>query len=67
MRIIVSLVAISLFATVGLLGTPGTSAATPAASAITKAATAASLVSTVRCRVVRRCSYFNCSYEEVCD
>jgi hypothetical protein len=64
MRIIL----ISLFAitAVGLVGAEKASAAPPSASAICKAAAAASLVSKARCHVVRRCSYFGCSYEEVC-
>jgi hypothetical protein len=64
MRIIITLfVAI---AAIGLVGIEETSAAAPSAGAICKAAAAASLVSKAHCRVVRKCSYFGCSYEEVC-
>lgn len=54
-------------ATAGLLGTATTSAAATSGGAIAKASTATSLVTKVKCRVVRRCSPFGCSYEEVCN
>ena len=48
--------------------TAGAASAAPlSAGAICKAAGKASLVSKVHCRVVRRCGYFGCSYEEVCS
>jgi hypothetical protein len=48
--------------------TVGTGSAAPlAAGAICKAAGKASLVSKAHCRVVRKCGYFGCSYEEVCS
>jgi hypothetical protein len=50
---------------VALVGT-GTASAAPPAAAVCKAAAAASMVSKVHCRVVRKCGYFGCSYEEVC-
>jgi hypothetical protein len=40
--------------------------AAPFSGAVCKAAGKASLVSKVHCRIVRRCGYFGCSYEEVC-
>jgi len=43
------------------------SAAPLAPAAICKAASKTSFVSKAHCRVVRRCSYFGCSYEEVCN
>ena len=46
----------------------GAACAAPLASAaVCKAAGKASLVSKAHCRVVRRCGYFGCSYEEVCS
>ena len=46
----------------------GTASAAPmSSSAICKAAGKTSLVSKTHCRVVRRCGYFGCSYEEVCS
>ena len=45
----------------------GTASAAPlSATAVCKAAAAASMVSKAGCRVVRKCSYFGCSYEQVC-
>jgi steroid 5-alpha reductase family enzyme len=44
----------------------GAASAAPFSGAICKAAGKASLVSKVHCRIVRRCGYFGCSYEEVC-
>ena len=43
------------------------SAAPLSAGAICKAAGKTSLVSKAHCRVVRKCGYFGCSYEEVCS
>ena len=43
------------------------SAAPLAPAAICKAASKTSFVSKAHCHVVRRCSYFGCSYEEVCN
>lgn len=57
-----------LIAAVGFLATGSASAAplslTPAA--ICKAAAQASVIAKAGCRVVRRCGYFGCSYEQVC-
>jgi hypothetical protein len=52
-------------AAAGVLGGEQASAA-PSTGAVCKAATAASLISKAHCRVVRRCGYFGCSYDEVC-
>ncbi len=65
MRII--LIALLAVAAGGLLGATRTSAEMTSGSAIHKAAAATSVISKARCRVVRRCGYFGCSYEEVCD
>lgn len=53
-------------ATVMVVATGPASAAPLSSSAICKAAAKASLVSKVHCRIVRRCSYWGCSSEEVC-
>jgi hypothetical protein len=46
----------------------GTASAAPLApAAVCKAAVKTSMVSKAHCRVVRRCGYFGCSYEEVCN
>jgi threonine aldolase len=46
----------------------GTASAAPLApAAICKAASKTSFVSKAHCHVVRRCSYFGCSYEQVCN
>jgi len=60
--------AISLLAmaAVTFVATGTASAAPLSAAAVCKAAAKASLVAKVHCRVVRRCGYFGCSYEEVC-
>ena len=57
-----------LFATaaVTLLATGAASAAPFPAAAVCKAAGKAALVTKAHCRVVRRCGYYGCSYEEVC-
>src|SRR5262249_20255086 len=57
-----------LIAAVGFLGTGSASAPAllPTPSAICKAAAQASMVAKAGCRVVRRCGYFGCSYEQVC-
>jgi hypothetical protein len=48
--------------------TGGAASAAPlSAGAVCKAAGKTSLVSKVHCRVVRKCGYFGCSYEEVCS
>jgi hypothetical protein len=64
MRIITTL--LFAVAAVGLVGTGAACAAPPSAAAVCKAAAAVSMVSKVHCRVVRKCGYFGCSYEEVC-
>ena len=43
------------------------SAAPLSFGAVCKAAGKTSLVSKAHCRVVRKCGYFGCSYEEVCS
>jgi hypothetical protein len=63
MRIVTILFATAIVALVGA----GTASAAPLSSgALCKAATKASLVAKAHCRVVRKCGYFGCSYEEVC-
>ena len=58
---------IFLFAVAAAFVATGTASAAPlSAAAVCKAAAKASLVAKVHCRVVRRCGYFGCSYEEVC-
>jgi hypothetical protein len=61
-------VTILLFATavVTFVVTSAASAAPLSTAALCKAAAKTSLVAKAHCRVVRRCSYFGCSYEEVC-
>ena len=44
----------------------GAASAAPFSSAVCKAAANASIVTKAGCRVVRKCSYFGCSYEQVC-
>ena len=44
----------------------GAASAAPFAGAVCKAAAKASMVTKAHCRVVRRCGYFGCSYDEVC-
>jgi hypothetical protein len=47
--------------------TGGAASAAPlSVGAVCKAAGKTSLVSKAHCRVVRKCGYFGCSYEEVC-
>jgi hypothetical protein len=57
-----------LIAAAGFFATGSASAAplslTPAT--VCKAAAQASMVTKAGCRVVRRCGYFGCSYEQVC-
>jgi hypothetical protein len=65
MRIVLTALVLCLVTTAGLIGSEPASAA-PSAAAICKAARSTSLIAKVHCRVVRRCSYFGCSYEEVC-
>jgi hypothetical protein len=46
----------------------GMASAAPLSPApVCKAAAKASMVSKAHCHVVRRCSYYGCSYEEVCN
>jgi len=54
-------------AAVTFAATGTVSAAPLAPTAVCKAAGKVSLVSKAHCRVVRRCSYYGCSYEEVCN
>jgi hypothetical protein len=66
MRVIVTtLLVLSAVMAAGLCGTEQASAV-PSSAAICKAARSASLIAKAHCRVVRRCGYFGCSYEEVC-
>ena len=51
---------------VALVGAGQAPAAPLSSGALCKAATKASLVAKAHCRVVRKCGYFGCSYEEVC-
>jgi hypothetical protein len=44
----------------------GAASAAPFSPAVCKAAVKASMISKAGCRVVRKCSYFGCSYEQVC-
>jgi hypothetical protein len=58
----------SLAIVAAMFVTAGTASAAPLSpGAICKAAAKTSFVSKVHCRVVRRCGYFGCSYEEVCS
>jgi hypothetical protein len=41
--------------------------AAPFSPAVCKAAAKASVISKAGCRVVRKCGYFGCSYEQVCS
>jgi hypothetical protein len=43
-----------------------TASAAPFSPAVCKAAAKTSVISKAGCRVVRKCGYFGCSYEEVC-
>jgi hypothetical protein len=64
MRIVTAL----LFAitTVAVLGAGTATAAPLSPAAICRAAASASMATKVHCRIVRKCGYFGCSYEEVC-
>jgi hypothetical protein len=44
----------------------GAASAAPFSPAVCKAATKASVISKTGCRVVRKCGYFGCSYDQVC-
>ena len=44
----------------------GAVSAAPFSTAICKAAAKASMISKAGCRVVRKCGYFGCSYDQVC-
>jgi hypothetical protein len=44
----------------------GAASAAPFSPAVCKAAAKASVISKAGCRVVRKCGYFGCSYEQVC-
>ncbi|MBV8755311.1 MAG: hypothetical protein JO328_20865 [Hyphomicrobiales bacterium] len=63
-NITMSLLAIAavIFVTTG-----AASAAALSSNAMCRAAAKTTLVSKVHCRIVRKCSYFGCSYEEVCS
>jgi hypothetical protein len=45
----------------------GAASAAPFSPAVCKAAAKASVISKAGCRVVRKCGYFGCSYEQVCS
>jgi hypothetical protein len=64
MRIVTAL--LFAIATALFVGTGAASAAPLSCSAICKAAASASMTKKVHCRIVRRCGYFGCSYDEVC-
>ena len=53
-------------AAVTFVATGAASAAPFSSAAVCKAAAKASTVSKAGCRVVRKCGYFGCSYEQVC-
>jgi hypothetical protein len=53
-------------AAVALLATGAACAAPFSPTAICKAAAKASMISRAGCRVVRKCGYFGCSYDQVC-
>jgi hypothetical protein len=58
---------IVLFAAAAVtLGAAGAASAAPFSPALCKAAAKASVISKVGCRIVRKCGYFGCSYEQVC-
>jgi hypothetical protein len=61
-------ITICLFATaaVSFVDTGTASAAPLSPAAVCKAAAQASMMTKVGCRVVRKCGYFGCSYEQVC-
>ena len=44
----------------------GAASAAPFSAAACKAAVKASMITKAGCRVVRKCGYFGCSYEQVC-
>jgi hypothetical protein len=44
----------------------GAASAAPFSPAVCKAAAKASMVTKIGCRVVRKCGYFGCSYDQVC-
>ncbi|HEV3185187.1 MAG TPA: hypothetical protein VGZ49_09920 [Xanthobacteraceae bacterium] len=64
MRIVMALLFAT--ATAAFLGAGTAPAAPLSPAAICKAANSASMATKVHCRVVRKCGYFGCSYEEVC-
>ena len=51
----------------GLAGAAKSSAAVMCGGVIGEAAAATTMVAKAKCRTVRRCSTFGCSYEQVCD
>jgi len=57
---------IFLFAAAAVIfAATGAASAAPFSPAVCKAAAKASVISKAGCRVVRKCGYFGCSYEEV--
>jgi hypothetical protein len=58
---------IVLFAVAAVtIGANGAASAAPFSAAVCKAAAKASVISQAGCRIVRKCGYFGCSYEQVC-
>jgi hypothetical protein len=53
-------------AAVTFAATGAASAAPFSPAAVCKAAAKASVIAKAGCRVVRKCGYFGCSYEQVC-
>ena len=53
-------------AAVAFVGAGAASAASLSPAAVCKAAAKASMITKAGCRVVRKCNYFGCSYEQVC-
>jgi hypothetical protein len=53
-------------AAVTFLASVAASAAPFSPAAVCQAAAKASVISKAGCRVVRKCGYFGCSYEQVC-
>jgi hypothetical protein len=60
-------VMIFLLAIAAVLASGAASAAPFSPAAVCKAAAKASVISKAGCRVVRKCGYFGCSYEQVCS
>ena len=61
----ITLLALLAGVVIALFGGGAAPAAPPAG--LGKAANATSLATKAKCRVVRRCTYWGCSYGEICD